>query len=178
MPTYLFYANRIEATGKETTLDSGLCPKEVPFSRCLGKRERIVKKIFIVEDELLMVRIMESFLEWEIPDVEIVGHSTGGVNTVNDCLSKEPDLVLLDLILPEINGLDVLKEIKAKAPNTRVIVYSGMLTEESVLLAKDLGVDGILLKTAKKEVVVEAVKEVLKGEKFVDPEVKKWTDGP
>ena len=53
-----------------------------------------------------------------------------------------------------------------------------MLTEESVLLAKDLGVDGILLKTAKKEVVVEAVKEVLKGEKFVDPEVKKWTDGP
>ena len=121
---------------------------------------------------------MESFLEWEIPDVEIVGHSTGGVNTVKDCLSKEPDLVLLDLILPEINGLDVLKEIKAKAPNTRVIVYSGMLTEESVQLAKDLGVDGIILKTAKKEVVVEAVKKVLKGEKFIDPEVKKWTDGP
>ena len=84
-----------------------------------------MKKIFIVEDELLMVRIMESFLEWEIPDVEIVGHSTGGVNTVNDCLSKEPDLVLLDLILPEINGLDVLKEIKAKAPNTRVIRIFG-----------------------------------------------------
>lgn len=137
-----------------------------------------MKKIFIVEDEILMVRIMESFLEWEIPDVEIVGHSTGGVNTVKDCLSKEPDLVLLDLILPEINGLDVLKEIKAKAPNTRVIVYSGMLTEESVQLAKDLGVDGIILKTAKKEVVVEAVKKVLKGEKFIDPEVKKWTDGP
>ena len=137
-----------------------------------------MKKIFIVEDEILMVRIMESFLEWEIPDVEIVGHSTGGVSTVNDCLEKEPDLVLLDLVLPEINGLDVLKAIKAKAPKTRVIVYSGMLTEESVRLANELGTEGILLKSSKKEVVVEAVKKVLNGEKFIDPGVEKWTGSP
>ena len=96
-------------------------------------------------------------------DIEVVGE-LDGMRGMEDALSSlEPDVVLLDLELGDIDGVDALRQVREMAPNLKVIVYTSHDEEEYIIQAAELGVNGYLLKGSPKEEIVGAVRSVNEG---------------
>jgi DNA-binding NarL/FixJ family response regulator len=94
---------------------------------------------------------------------EVVGEADSGEDTVRVVRSVRPDLLLLDLRMPRMSGLDVLRELTASGDSLRTILLAGMIDRTQLLTAVHLGVRGLLLKDATTEVLFEAIACVLAG---------------
>jgi DNA-binding response OmpR family regulator len=107
--------------------------------------KKAVRKILVVEDETFLVKIYAVKLKKEGFDVSI---ANDGVEAVKLAASEQPDLILLDLILPKMNGFEALEKIRANPVNkkTPVIVLSNLGQEEDIKRAEALGADDYLVK--------------------------------
>jgi len=133
-------------------------------ARRLGDRTRIV----IADDHTIMREGLRSLLEAE-PEFEVVGAVDNGRDAVRLASLLKPDLVLMDLSLPEQQGLEAIREIKRRCVGTRVLVLSLHDTPQSLRAALDAGADGYLLKGASRAELVLAIAVVLRGTLFVSP---------
>lgn len=119
-------------------------------------------RILIVDDHPVVRFGVKHILETE-PDIGVVG-DLEGIDGIADELSRlQPDVVLLDLELADINGVDALRQLREIAPYLKVIVYTSHDEEDYIIQAAELGVDGYLLKGSPKEEIVEAVRSVSEG---------------
>ena len=127
-------------------------------------------KILLIDDHQIVLDGMESLLA-EIPDVEVIGRATNGQDGLRYIISLRPDLVLLDLNMPIMNGMVVAKAAKEKMPEVKIIILS-LHHEASIIqhLIKT-GVDGYLLKNADKTEVLKAIKIVAGGQKYFSSDV-------
>lgn len=118
-------------------------------------------KILVVEDETFLVKIYTVKLKKEGFDVEI---ATDGESAVEAAESYKPDMILLDLILPKMNGFEALEEIRKQPAmkKTPVIVLSNLGQDEDIKRAENLGADGYLVKANFSiQDVVQKIKDVL-----------------
>jgi len=100
-------------------------------------------KVLIVDDDLELLSIMKKFLEMK--NVQVVVEEKG--QKVGEILEKDSfDLIILDVVLPDISGIDILKEIKVKSPDQKVIVMTAMLSIENTISALREGAVEYLLK--------------------------------
>ncbi len=127
-------------------------------------------KILLIDDHQIVLDGLEALLA-ELPDVEIIGRATNGQDGLRYIRSLRPDLVLLDLDMPVVNGLVVANEVKAELPEVKIIVLS--LHQEASIIQHliKLGVDGYLMKNADKAEVFKAVQRVAAGEKYFSTDV-------
>ena len=127
-------------------------------------------RIVIAEDHTILREGLRSLLSSH-PEFEIVGEAEDGREAIQ-CVEKfKPDLILTDLSMPRMNGMEAVQEIKRQNPQTKVLVLTVHKTEEYILSALKAGADGYLLKDSTHVELVMAVKKVLSGKPYISPEV-------
>ena len=105
------------------------------------------------------------------PNLKIVGEAADGRQAVHIALSRHPDLVIMDIAMPELSGIDATREILAELPETRVIILSVHARKIFIMEALKAGARGYVLKDSAGEKLLDAVTAVLKGESYLDSPV-------
>ncbi len=127
-------------------------------------------KVIICDDQDIVRDGLELLLKLE-KDIEIVGIAVDGAEAVEMVAQKQPDLVMMDLKMPVMNGVDATRQIKARFPTVKVLVLTTFGTEDWVLEAIRAGASGYLLKDATREEVLNAIRGTVEGKTFIDPSV-------
>lgn len=127
-------------------------------------------RVLLVDDHHLVRQGLRSLLEGQ-GGFEIVGEAGSGREAVRLALEAKPDVVVMDVTMPDLNGLEATRQIKARAPATKVLALSMHREEQSVLDMLEAGVSGYLLKTCIVDELVQAVRTVLANETYLSPEV-------
>jgi DNA-binding NarL/FixJ family response regulator len=127
-------------------------------------------KVIICDDQEIVRDGLELLLKLE-HDIEIVGIASDGAEAVELVAQKQPDLVMMDLKMPVMNGVDATRQIKARFPTVKVLVLTTFGTEDWVLEAIRAGASGYLLKDATREEVLNAIRGTVEGKTFIDPSV-------
>jgi two-component system response regulator NreC len=125
-------------------------------------------KILIAEDHTILRDGLKALM-LASPDLEIVGEADDGRKAIYLTERLSPDLVLMDLSMPRMDGLEAIAEIKKRFPQIKVLALTVHKTEEYVLTALKAGVDGYLLKDATHQEMMGAVRSVLGGRRYLSP---------
>jgi len=126
-------------------------------------------RILIADDHKLMAELCKEFLE---PEFDVIGTAGNGQELLRMAMKLEPDVVLLDIGMPILNGLDAGKQLKALLPAVKLVYLTMIADPEVVMEAFDRGASGFLLKTCAADEVVSAVREALRGNTFLSPDLK------
>jgi len=125
-------------------------------------------RIVIAEDHTILREGLKSLLS-SSPEFETVGEAEDGREAIR-CVEKlKPDLILTDLSMPRMTGMDAIREIKRRSPETKVLVLTVHKTEEYILATLKAGADGYLLKESTQAELMMAVKHVLGGKRYISP---------
>lgn len=131
-------------------------------------------KIVVIDDYEVWRRFVASALE-ERPEFRIVGEAADGLEAVERVQELQPDLILLDIGLPKLNGLETARRIRNCAPNTRIVFFSQNHSRDIAEEAMRIG-DGYVVKSGAARELLSAVEAVLQGERFLSPSFS--ADGP
>lgn len=127
-------------------------------------------KVIICDDQALIRDGLEMLLKLE-KDIEVVGQVQDGGEAVDLVKKAQPDLVLMDLKMPGLNGIEATRQIRAHYPQVKVLVLTTYDDDEWVFDAIQAGASGYLLKDTPREEVIKAVKGTVAGKTYVDPSV-------
>jgi DNA-binding NarL/FixJ family response regulator len=140
----------------------------------LSMGERI--RVLIVDDHAMVRQGLRTFLELQdtstLP-IEVTGEAANGLEAVKLAQQTKPDIVLLDLVMPEMDGLQATSKIIEASPHSRVIILTSFGEEDKVLPAIRAGAQGYLLKDIPPTELVQAVREAYQGKVQLHPEIAK-----
>jgi DNA-binding NarL/FixJ family response regulator len=125
-------------------------------------------KVIICDDQAIVQDGLELLLKLEA-DIEVVGLAQDGAQAVELAAKKSPDLVLMDLKMPGMNGVEATRRIRELAPQIKVLVLTTFDDDEWVMDAIRAGASGYLLKDTPREKVIEAIRGTVSGKSYVDP---------
>ena len=125
-------------------------------------------RILIAEDHAVVRQALSVMLGME-SDVMVVGEAVDGEQAVTLCQEVDPDLVLMDVRMARMDGVEATRRIREKCPDTNILILTGFGDEEILLQAVEAGAHGFLLKDASNDEVVEAIHRLVKGESLVTP---------
>jgi DNA-binding NarL/FixJ family response regulator len=125
-------------------------------------------RIFIVEDHQLFREGLKSMLNSR-DDVTIVGEAEDGLEAIRQIRKTTPDLVLLDLSMPKLGGISVLREVKRELPETRILALTIHESDQYVLEAFEAGTDGYCIKDASRKELMLGIDSVLRGQTYISP---------
>jgi DNA-binding NarL/FixJ family response regulator len=125
-------------------------------------------RVLLVDDEVMVRTGLRLVLETE-PDIEVVGEASDGGEAVRAVTELHPGVVLIDIRMPQMDGLAATRQILADAPATKVIVVTTFNDDACVREALRLGASGFVLKVAPPERLVEAVRAAARGDGLLDP---------
>lgn len=128
--------------------------------------------IVIAEDEKILRECLKEIVEMD-SDISVIGCAQNGIEAIDLCLNLMPDMVLMDIMMPECNGIDATLKIKAATEKIKVLFLSNSADEKTVLSALDTGADGFVLKDIGAKELVSAIKNVNAGLEVVNKEVLK-----
>lgn len=123
-------------------------------------------RIVLVDDHVILRQGLKAILEQEA-DLEVVGETANGLEVASLVLTLQPDVVLLDLMLPGVNGLEIVRQVHSLYPATRLIILSMYSTTAYVATALHYGAGGYVLKDAGSEVLIEAIHHVAAGGRYL-----------
>jgi DNA-binding NarL/FixJ family response regulator len=127
-------------------------------------------RIIVVDDHPVVREGLVAMLS-TVPDFEVAGEAADGVAAVTTTLREKPDVVLMDIELPPTDGIEAIEEILARAPETRVLIFSAFDSEERIFRAVQAGAQGYLLKGVPREELFRAIRAVAGGGSHLQPEV-------
>ncbi len=125
-------------------------------------------RILIADDHAVVRRGLVMVLRLE-PDFEIVGEADNGRQALELAQQLQPDLVLLDFVMPEMDGQETMLALRTKMPQIRVLVLSGVELDDRVLDLLAAGVDGYVMKDVEPDELIKAIRTVAKGEAYLHP---------
>ena len=128
-------------------------------------------RIFIAEDHAILRDGLRAILS-DHKEFEVVGEAADGIEAVRGCLRAKPDLMLLDLSMPRMNGTEVIHHVKTSAPEIKILVLTLHRTADHYLKAVEAGADGYTLKDAKQRELLHAIRTVLEGGFYVCKELE------
>jgi len=127
-------------------------------------------RVVLVDDHALVRQGFRRILE-DDPDIEVVGEAGSGLDAVALVKKSDPDVVVMDMSMPEMNGLHATMELVKQRPGTKVLILSMYSDEQYVRNALDAGAKGYILKSAIENDLTRAVKAVAAGEQYLAPEL-------
>jgi DNA-binding NarL/FixJ family response regulator len=125
----------------------------------------------VVADDQELVRAGFSLLLERVPDIEVVGEAEDGVQAIALVQQHRPDVALLDIRMPRLDGLSVARQVVDDVPETRVIILTTFDSDDYLHDALDAGASGFLLKSSPPERLITAIRIVAAGDALLDPAV-------
>ncbi len=126
--------------------------------------------VVLVDDHAIVRQGLRTYLELQ-PDIEVVGEASDGREAVSVVRDTVPDIVLMDLVMPNSDGVEATRAITGMAPSTRVIVLTSFSEDEKVFASIKAGAQGYLMKDVLPQDLVKAIRTVYRGEAQLDPEI-------
>ena len=127
-------------------------------------------QVFIVEDHQLFREGLKSMLS-NREDIQIVGEAEDGLEAIQSIRKAKPDLVLLDLSMPKMGGISVMKEVKRDLPDTRILALTIHESDQYVLEAFEAGANGYCIKDASRNELMLAIDSVLQGKTYISSDI-------
>jgi two-component system, NarL family, response regulator LiaR len=127
-------------------------------------------RVLIVDDHAIVRRGLHGLLE-TVDDIEVVGEAADGDQAVRLAEARSPDVILMDLVMPVMDGITAIGEIKSRSPGIEIVALTSFIEEEKVVAALEAGATGYLLKDADERTVIEAIRAAHDGEARLDPAV-------
>jgi DNA-binding NarL/FixJ family response regulator len=143
------------------------------FGEAQAKTEGYMKekyRIVIADDHTILREALKALLSSD-PSFEVVGEAEDGREAIQVVKKFIPDLILIDLSMPKLNGMDAIKEIKKQSSETKVLVLTVHKTEEHLLASLQSGADGYISKDATHSELEIAIRSVLGGKSYLSPEI-------
>jgi DNA-binding NarL/FixJ family response regulator len=125
-------------------------------------------RIVLAEDHIIVRDGVKALIS-AYPQFEIVGEVETGLEAIRIVDELKPDLILMDLTMPRMNGMEAISEIKSCSPETKVLILTVHKIEEYVRASLQAGADGYLLKKSSQEELINAIRHVISGEPYLDP---------
>jgi len=129
-----------------------------------------VIRILIVDDHAVVREGLRAFLELQ-DGLEVVGEAADGECAITEAERLEPDVVLMDLVMPKLDGVGAMRALRTRAPKARVVVLTSFLEDERLLPAIQAGAAGYMLKNAEPAELARAIRAAVDGETLIDPVV-------
>jgi NarL family two-component system response regulator LiaR len=133
-----------------------------------GEVEKI--SLVIVDDHAIVRQGLRTYLELQ-PDIEVVGEASDGREALEVVRDTLPDIVLMDLVMPHVDGVEATRTITMLSPSSRVIVLTSFSEDEKVFASIKAGAQGYLMKDVLPQELVRAIRTVHRGEAQLDPEI-------
>jgi NarL family two-component system response regulator LiaR len=127
-------------------------------------------RILIADDHAIVREGLRALIATE-PDLELVGEATDGIQAVSKAQTLKPDVILLDLMMPRLDGVEAINEIKKSWQEARIIVLTSFSDDEKVFSAIRSGALGYLLKDSSPSDLLQAISTVANGEGFLSPAI-------
>jgi DNA-binding NarL/FixJ family response regulator len=129
-----------------------------------------MNKIYLIEDQTILRELVGRLVEG-IPQCQIIGESGDGLEGLAACRELKPDLVIVDIMVPSLNGLEIVRQLRKEIPHVKLIVFSSYSSRERVQAAMKSGVNGIVHKNASIDELEEGIRRVLNGESFMSSQI-------
>jgi two-component system, NarL family, response regulator DesR len=136
-----------------------------------------VIRVLVAEDVRVVRETLVALLSLE-EDIEVVASLAVGDRIVPAALQHHPDVAVLDIDLPGLDGLSAAAELAACLPTCRALILTGLGTPENLRRALETRVPGFLLKDGPAEQLIEAVRTVARGDQIIDPRLARLAHGP
>lgn len=127
-------------------------------------------RVVIVDDHAMVRRGMRDFLELH-DDLQVVGEAADGLTALEVVVATRPDVVIMDLLMPALDGIEATRRIKAAQPEVEIVALTSFIEEERVVAAIEAGAAGFLLKDAEADDLAAAIRAAAAGEVHLDPAV-------
>lgn len=126
-------------------------------------------RVLLVDDHGVVRRGLRGYLEM-LDDIEVIGEADNGLTGVELSAELTPDVVLMDLVMPKLDGIAAIGRIKAAQPQVQVVALTSFIEEEKVIAALEAGASGFILKDAEADDVAAAIRAAHNDEVHLDPE--------
>ena len=134
-----------------------------------GEKYKMIRTLLVEDHEL--ERLGLSIMLEQDEDIELVGQAINGIESVEMAKTLHPDVIVMDIGMPIIDGIEATKRIKSYNPNCKVLIFTSRDNEEDVFEAFKSGADGYVMKDASKEQFCMAIKSVAMGVAWIDPAI-------
>lgn len=129
--------------------------------------------VYIADDHAVVVDGLRSLLEAE-PDIKVIGHANNGRTAVQEIGKLKPDVVIMDIVMPELNGIEATQLIHSKYPAIQIIMLSMHSSAEYVFRALQAGARGYMLKTSAGNEVIDALRVVHAGKRYLSQQIAEF----
>lgn len=129
----------------------------------------MIRVVFVDDHEMVRIGV-SSYLSAQ-PDIEVVGEADNGKAAIPMVLELRPDIVLMDLVMKEMDGIEATRQIIAEWPEAKIIIVTSFLDDEKVYPALEAGATSYMLKTSKASEIANAVRATFHGQSVLEPEV-------
>ena len=127
-------------------------------------------RVYITDDHPIVRRGIKQLLDTE-PDIEIVGEATNGREAIADMDKLKPDIILMDLVMPVMDGIEAIRQIKAGHPQIQILVLTSFATDDKIFPAIKAGALGYLIKDTGPDELVHAIRQVHQGQLTLHPSI-------
>lgn len=127
-------------------------------------------RVFIVDDHAIVRKGLRALLT-EIDDIEVIGEASDGQQAVNLVEEAQPDVILMDIVMPNMDGIEATQQITARQPEARILALTSFAADDKLFPAIKAGAMGYLLKDSDPEDLVQAIRQVHLGEPALQPSI-------
>jgi NarL family two-component system response regulator LiaR len=127
-------------------------------------------RVLVADDHAIVRKGIRALLATE-PDIEVVGEAENGREAVTEVERLQPDVILMDLVMPEVDGIEAIRRITARQPEAHILVLTSFAADDKVFPAIKAGALGYLLKDSSPEDLVQAIHQVYRGESSLHPTI-------
>lgn len=124
--------------------------------------------VVLADDHVLMRKGLRKILEME-EDIEVIGEASDGDEAIKVVMDKKPQVLLLDINMPKLNGIEVTKALKSKGIDSEIVILTVYDDREYLLELIKLGISGYILKDIEPQGLIEAVRSASRGETYIQP---------
>ena len=127
-------------------------------------------RVLITDDHIVVRKGIQALLATE-PDIDVVGEAENGRQAVTEVGRLEPDVILMDLVMPEMDGVEAIRRISQQQPGARILVLTSFAADDKVFPAIQAGALGYLLKDSGADELIQAIHQVHRGEPSLHPTI-------
>jgi NarL family two-component system response regulator LiaR len=127
-------------------------------------------QVMVVDDHPIVIGGMRALLE-TVEDIKIICEAHNGAQAIEAYKEHQPDVILMDLIMPEMDGIEAIQRITETDPDAKILVLTSFITDERVFPAIKAGAMGFMLKDSEPEELIKAIRDVNNGEPSLQPDI-------